>query len=221
MGQPGPAATGLEPALLRAELARAREELLAREAEVERLREELAAVEEERRRICDEYVASLDRATEVGNLYVTLRRLHGSLDRGEVLDVLGEVLANLVGTEEFAVLERRGEGVRVVRSMGLAPDRLGALVTLQGALGRVAAAGRIAIGPALEPGPGGPEELTAWIPLRAGEREVGAIAVFRLLGQKPGLGAGDLELFEVLSAHAGLALRSAELSARRAEELPA
>jgi hypothetical protein len=48
--------------------------------------------------------------------------------------------------------------------------------------------------------------LTAAVPLRIDGQATGVIAVFRLLEQKAGLDPTDLELFDVLSRQAAMAL---------------
>ena len=48
--------------------------------------------------------------------------------------------------------------------------------------------------------------LTASVPLVLESRVTGAITVFNLLGQKPGLEPVDLQLFDLLASHAATAL---------------
>jgi GAF domain-containing protein len=48
--------------------------------------------------------------------------------------------------------------------------------------------------------------LTACVPLHAGSRVVGVLALFRLLEHKPELEGADVELLELLAVHCGLAL---------------
>jgi hypothetical protein len=55
------------------------------------------------------------------------------------------------------------------------------------------------------------------VPLRLGESTTGAIAIFRLLPQKPGLEPLDYELFDLLGTHAAAALYCTGLHARMAE----
>ncbi len=199
---------------LHVELAQAREELEHHRAEAEHLRGRVAELEAENRRVCDQYVASLDRAMDIGNLYVALRRLHGGLNRGEILSALQEIVVNLVGSEELAIFERQGDRLVAASSMGVAPEQLRDVPLGSGPIGRAAAEGRILVADAgAADGPG----LSACVPLKLGEEVVGAIAIFRLLGQKTGIGEGDRELFEVLATHAALALRSAALEERSVE----
>ena len=59
-----------------------------------------------------------------------------------------------------------------------------------------------------------PHPLTALVPLRLAGRITGAIAIYSLLPQKPGIEAIDRELFELLAVHAGMALHCTQLHAR-------
>jgi hypothetical protein len=43
--------------------------------------------------------------SNLANLYVASYRLHGTLDRGEVIAAIQEIIANLVGSEEAALFE--------------------------------------------------------------------------------------------------------------------
>jgi hypothetical protein len=52
----------------------------------------------------------------------------------------------------------------------------------------------------------GDDAITACIPMKIGQRVLGVIAVFRLLPHKGGLNAVDLDLLDLLSTHAAVAL---------------
>jgi hypothetical protein len=105
-----------------------------------------------------------------------------------------------------------------VRSCGIDPKAHHKVALGEGLIGRVVATGETYLA-----GDGAPPraaaleaDLTACIPLKLGERVSGAIALFRLLPQKSGLGALDRELFELLATHAATALYSSGLEARLA-----
>ena len=206
-----PAATVADPVDLEkkrlvAELALAREAVAQANEERERLRARLAEIEQENQRVCDEYVAIQERSTELAHLYVALERIHGGLSRAETLAAIQEVVINVVGSEELAILERRGDRLVLVQSFGIDPEPWRERPAHAGAVGR-AAGGKLFVA-GREPAGGGPgeESLTAAIPLRVGDKVVGAIAIFRLLGHKPVLGDTDQALFDLLSSHAGVAL---------------
>jgi hypothetical protein len=201
------AAGAPDAAQLVAELALAREAIAHANAERERLHERLEEIQAENQRICDEYVAVQEQSTELAQLFVALERIHGGVSRAETLAALQEIVINVLGSEELAIFERRGDTLVLTHSFGVDASALREIPLGRGAIGRSAASGHLYVaGRDGEPSPGD-EDLTAAIPLRAGEEIAGVLAIFRLLGHKPGLDAEDEALFQLLSRHAGLALR--------------
>jgi hypothetical protein len=209
---PGPNPAGgetvdIEKKRLAAELALAREAVEHANEERERLRARLQEIEAENQRVCDEYVAIQEKSTELAQLYVALERIHGGVSRAETLAALQEIVINVIGSEELALFERRGDRLAMVQSFGIDPEPWRDLPADRGAIGAAAAGTLYVAGrDAVKPGPG-EEDLTAAIPLRFGREVVGVVAVFRLLGHKPVLGETDQLLFELISTHAGLALQ--------------
>ena len=151
----------------------------------------------------------LDRLT---NLYVATSRLHESLDRGEVLRAIQEIIINLLGSEELAVFElsEDGSALELVDSFGVEEKKFKRISMTGSQIGKVAQSGQ-----SVE----GKEGLTACVPLMLGDHAVGAVAVFSLLPQKKadGLQQTDRELLELLRAQAGLALYCTRLVKKRAE----
>jgi CII-binding regulator of phage lambda lysogenization HflD len=156
--------------------------------------------------------------SNLASLYVASYRIHGSLDREEVLSTLREILINLIGTEEFIVLEREGDELRCATSFGVDPALVLGVRVGSGKLGEMI--GRptpyvAAVDPdATESG----KRITACVPLRVGERVVGAIVVYRLLEHKTALEACDLELLNLLATHGATALYCSTLHARHQRE---
>jgi hypothetical protein len=203
---PEPSPVDLDRRRLSAELALAREAVAHAAEERDRLRERLAATEAENQRLCDEYVGLQERSTELAQLFVVLERIHGARSREETLAAIQEIVINVVGSEELAVFERRGEALALAQSFGIDPEPLRSLRVGEGVIGGAAAsrrpwiAGREGAASPLE------QDLSAAIPLVAHDETVGVLAVFRLLGHKPGFGESDRTVFDLLSGHAGLAL---------------
>jgi hypothetical protein len=204
-GRSGPDPVDLEKKRLAAELALAREAMEQANEERERLRARLVEIEQENQRACDEYVAIQERSTELAHLFVALERIHSSLSRAETLAAIQEIVINVVGSEELAVFERRGDRLVLLQSFGIDPEPWRERPADRGALGR-AASGRLYVAGREGPPEPGDENITATIPLRVGDRVTGALAIFRLLGHKPVLGETDHALFDLLSTHVGLAL---------------
>ncbi|WP_242392322.1 GAF domain-containing protein [Anaeromyxobacter oryzisoli] len=208
-------AIDLEKKRLVAELALAREAIDHASAERERLRLRLADIEAENRRICDEYVAVEEKSSELAQLFVALDRIHGALTRDEVLGALQEIVINLIGTEELAVLEVQGDRLAPIHTFGVDPEPLRDIALGAGTIGRTAATGVLHLAGRGEPTPED-RDLTACVPLKVGDRVYAVLAIFRLLGHKPGLTEADHAVFELLSSHAGIALHLRAQTARPA-----
>ncbi len=197
----------LERKRLEAELALARESVAHAQAERDRLRARAAELEAENQRLSDEYVAVQERTTHLTQLYVALERLHGGASRADTLAAIQEIVINLVGSEELAVFERRGGALALVHAFGVPPRTLDELDLGGGAIARAAGTGRAYVAGRDAPPGAGEEDLTAAIPLAASDGVQGVLAIFRLLGHKPGLDESDHAVFDLLSTHAGMALR--------------
>ena len=77
----------------------------------------------------------------LANLYVVCCQLHSSLDRREVLAAIREIVVNHIGSEGFAIYERRGENrLRLVESSEGAPA-LREVAFGEGVIGKAAASG--------------------------------------------------------------------------------
>ena len=147
--------------------------------------------------------------SNLASLYTAVTSVHGALDRPTVLSSVQEIVTNLIGSEEIAIFETDAStgGVTLLASTGIEPARYQEIDPGAGAIGRAAATGERLIRP--EGGSlteAGDASLTACIPLEVAGRVVGVLAVFRLLPHKGRLDAIDLDLFDVLAAHAASAL---------------
>jgi len=145
----------------------------------------------------------------LASLYVAVTSVHGALDRPSVLASVQEIVTNLIGSEEMAIFEIDAAhgGLTLLASMGIEPGPYQDIALGAGAIGRAAATGERLIrqqgGSLTEDGDAA---LTACIPLKVAGRIVGVLAVFRLLPHKGWLDAIDIDLFDVLAAHAASAL---------------
>jgi hypothetical protein len=198
-------------AALESEKLRLQQELSDARTELEHFREERAALERqlagaeaESRRAAREYAEVEQRSANLANLYVAAYQLHDTLDRAAVLAAIREIIVNLVGSEEFAVLElSQDDGtLSPAEWSGIAPEELRAIGTDR--IGQIARAGEVFVGQ--QERLAGDLPLTACIPLKVAGHVTGAIAIFRLLAHKPRLEAADRELFDLLATQAGTAL---------------
>jgi hypothetical protein len=183
------------------------------------LRRQLAEIEAANQQYSYQYVEVEQQNNNLANLYVASYQLHSTLDRGEVLAAIKEIVINLIGSEELAIYEMSADGtaLRLVGSFGIDPVTYATVPLGSGIIGKTAVSGEIYL-----PGKGidlarAPREthLTVCVPLKLGEAVSGALAVFRLLPQKKGLEAIDYELFNLLATHAGTALYLTRLHSER------
>lgn len=199
---PGPTAGSDQ---LWTELAAAREALAAVTAERDAVRQRHDELEQAYRRTCDELVEATEHENDLVQLYAALLQIHGAASMEELLQAIQEVVINIIGSEELAVLEVRDGALRLLRSYGIDPDPYQAVPLGQGALGRVAQTGKLHRSD-LDGAPPGEERLTGCIPLRFGGQVVGVVAFWRLLDHKPTLLPSDQEVFDLLTSHGGQAL---------------
>lgn len=203
-------------AQLGGELAASRQELAECRLEVDRLRERIANFEREHRRVCDDYTALEQQIAELGNHCVVMERLHGTLDHGEVLAGIQDVVINVIGSEELAIFEPSDDRRWLVptQTFGVEDRGLGRVAWGSGAIGRAAAEGT---GWTL--GGGAPPaefpDLTACVPLACGDRVAAVLAFWRMLPHKPVFGPADRTVLELLTRHAGTALLLTSPVARR------
>ncbi len=201
---------------------RLQEELLAlRERQArhaqdrEQLQRQLAEIETQNQRFSEEYVEVERQNNNLMNLYVASYRLHGTLDRREVLGTIQEIVANLVGCEEHGIfeLDPASGALRLVASVGIDPAAYEVVPLGHGVIGRAAVAGETYVAGSAPDAAAGTADggITACIPLKLDGRVTGAIALFRLLPQKPALEEVDHELFDLLATHAATALYCTKL----------
>jgi hypothetical protein len=202
---------------LKEQLQQTRRSLQAHERERAQLVSRLGSIDGDNRRFLEQFVALEQQNANLANLYVASYRLHETLDEREVIAALQEILLNLVGSDEHGVftLDEDARHLSLIASNGIQPEAYQDLSVGEGWIGQTIATGRTFIRapgvPALVPREAA---LTACIPLKIGDSITGAIAVFRLLPQKPCLEDVDHEIFDLLASQAATALYCTSLHAR-------
>ena len=202
---------------------RLREELIERiqglESERQDALERLRALEQENRHFARRCVEIEEENNSLANLYVASYQLHSTLDLPEVLRIVVEIVINLIGAEVVSVYahdEKTGR-LEPVATEGRDRDRFPALAVGTGLVGVSVERGEILT---REPGAAGAaEEPLVSIPLRVGDRSIGAIALFSLLVQKEKFNALDHELFALLAGHAATSILAAQLHAQSERKL--
>ncbi len=195
---------------LRGAVAIAEEQHRAAVGELERLRARFEEVAGENQRFAEQYQHIEEQSSNLANLYVASYQLHTSVDRETVLTTIQEIVINLIGSEQVAIYERSNAvEFRLAASFGHGDDLLAEAVNGGDPVARLGR-GDIFRDPAEW------QPLTACVPLKIGERVIGAILVFRLLEHKLSLEVVDHELFDLLAVHASTALYCASLHAQAA-----
>lgn len=191
-----------ERRILERQISLARQEIVRQQLDKARLQKQLDDVEGEYRRFSERYVEVQQHNNDLTHLTVASQRLHESTDRHEVLNAIQEIIINLLGSEELGVFElaEDGKSLRLVNSFGINEERFKSIPLGLGSIGGAALQGKSTI---FE---NGHEGLTACVPLMAGEKVIGAVAVFKLLPQKGKLDAVDRDLLDLLRSQAGVAL---------------
>ena len=172
--------------------------------------EDLAAENEAlRARIESMKTAAEEQMANMASLYIAVNSLHAALDRTAVLASVQDVVTTLIGSEEMAIFEvdRDHRQLNLLASQGIEPGRYRSTTLGEGLIGTSASTGEAVIrkeGGSLERE--GDDAITACIPMKIGQRVLGVIAIFRLLPHKGGLNSVDLDLLDLLSTHAAVAL---------------
>ena len=187
--------------------------------EVEAISQRLLELERENRDFAERYVQIEEENAQLVSLYVASSQLHSTLELADVLKIMIEIVINLIGAEKFAIYaldERSGE----FSSIAAEGDEPAAFPKYQAGVGAVGEA--LASGDASIPSAGSATEKEppiVCIPLRIGDRPVGAILIYRLLVQKDAFTRKDHELFALLGEHAATALVAAQLHQHSKQKL--
>lgn len=180
-------------------------------AQVIELENRLKQVEEENQTLSQTCIQLQEQNEAISNLYVAKHRLHASLDAAEIMNIVTEILVELVGVEEFAILFLEQKTKLLKRVSGRGTDIGSDTVALtEGVLGQVASSGKpFYYESSDEPRP--KDVPLAAIPLKADGTSVGVIAVYQLFPHKDGFTPVDHQLVELVAEHTPSALLSARL----------
>lgn len=142
-------------------------------------------------------------------LHAASARLLQALELGDVYEAIGEIIGNLVGSEEVAIFRHHAADqiFSVVWSVGVEKGTIEQFGLGAGLIGRAAHEGASQF---LSRKPGTPllsheSRLTACIPLRLDREVIGVIVILGLLPQKNGLEWADFELLKFLETYGAVA----------------
>lgn len=191
------------------------DQLERHERERKELKARILELEGSNQKHLENYLEAEQQNASLANLCVASQRLYSTLSRADVLTGIEEIIVNLVGSEELAIIEidERNGRPRLSASFGIPAgtyedlpqetrDRIAACLATREIWVRGVSSEQHAI--------------TACIPLALDGDVRGAIVIFRLLQQKPEVEAADHELFGLLATHAANALYCSSLRAARA-----
>jgi len=178
-------------------------------AEQKSVLELIEAVDRESRTFEEQFREVERQNSNLATLYAAGHALHSSLDREAVLMAIQEIVINLIGSEQFAIV-KADEALTPHALFGVEPARLSGITPGSGIVGRAASEGR----PLALPG-GVPVDATGvrvCVPLVAAGETRGFVLIFGFLPQKSDLVPLDHELFALVGSQAATALHAAELA---------
>ena len=193
---------------LRGDLGALLADLVQQEVDLCALRSDLEAAQAEAARLQEAAARARRRASESASLFVATHRLHVSLDRGQVLRALHEIVVSLLGCEQMALFELGAAPPALVPVSlhGLAPGSLENVRVGEGTIGRAAATGQLWTAAPDEERRERGLRLSACVPLKVDGEVTGVLALFALLPHRGPLGPDDTELLLLLGTHAATAL---------------
>lgn len=188
------------------------------ETENKSILEQLRAVESENQQFAERYVEIEEENNNLANLYVASYQLHSTLDAGEVLKVILEIVINLVGADSFAiyVFDEKTNGLEPVVAEGLPLSSFSRIPMGSGWVGEAVETGDVR---SRDLAGASSEDPVVCIPLRVEDRPVGAIVIHSLLQQKEGFSPLDHELFTLLAGHAATAIFASRLYSQSERKL--
>lgn len=131
------------------------------------------------------------------------KRLEESKDKADAIEGLREIVANLIGCEEIGLFKIEGRNkFAVCWSFGADLENYDLWKALGDAGRERVMRGECQMEMKTPERAGGRTKAQAFVPLRRENQTVGVLAMLRLLPQKNGFDAQDLELFKLLSAEA-------------------
>ncbi|HET7040704.1 MAG TPA: GAF domain-containing protein [Gemmatimonadales bacterium] len=178
----------------------------------------IAELEAELIHLTERALGAEQRLARAAQLYASVSQLHQTADTDEVVTVIKEIVANLVGCEEMGVYDvvPLGPICTYVDGIGLDADRFGTLPPTDALIRSALTSGEVIVmgDPRLHAIHGRP--VSAVVPLLDERTVCGVVVLFQLLRQKPILDSADRDLLEAMAVHAGRALIHARLRERAA-----
>ena len=177
------------------------------------LLELLEAADRESKTFADQFAEVERQNSNLATLYAAGHALHSSLDREAVIGAIQEIVINLIGSEQFAIV-LADEALTPQALFGVEASALVGLTPRTGFIGRAFVERRPLALPR-----GVPTDSTGvrvCVPLVSNGEVRAFVLIFDFLPQKGEITGLDHELFALVGSQAALALHAAELAARGA-----
>jgi len=189
------------------------EKIAALEQEKAQILDQIKRVEEENADFANRYVDIENENNMLANLYIASYQLHSTLDFSEVLQIITEIVINLIGAEEFAImlLDEKVNRLQAVATEGLRKEELPKIELGEGIIGQMAKTGENYFIDDMEHYQKDLTSPLVCIPLKIKEHVIGVIVIYCLLEQKSRFAEVDYELFTLLAGHAATAIFSSKL----------
>lgn len=189
------------------------ERIASLEKEKQEILERIAQVERENRDFAERYVEVESENNNLANLYIASYQLHSTLDFPEVLQIIIEIIINLIGAEEFAILllDEKTNELNAVATEGVEREEIPSVKLGSGVIGSVAKTGDNFFVDDVSVYERDFQNPMVCIPLKIKEHVIGVIVIYKLLLQKKSFAPVDYELFTLLAGHAATAIFSSKL----------
>lgn len=172
--------------------------------ELENIKQEISKADTESHDYYARYLELEEQNETLANLYVTISRLHSTLQFNEVIEIIKEIIINLVGSESFIILwlDEQAKQFQMIAGEGEPLNQQKTFSLGQNVISKAAQSGEIYISMA----DNNSQDPIACIPLKAFGRVVGVIVIYHLLAHKPTFSQTDFELFSLMAEHAASAI---------------
>lgn len=191
--------------------------LLSRIKELEKEKQDILdriqQIENENEDFANRYVEIEAENNNLANLYIASYQLHSTLDFKEVLQIIMEIVINLIGAEEFALMlldEKTGD-LQAVACEGLDRDEIPPVRLGSGLIGQTLQSGESYFIDDMETYQRDILSPMVCVPLKIKDHVIGVLAIYKLLIQKDKFAQVDYELFTLLAGHAATAIFGARL----------
>lgn len=195
------------------EVKRLAERIADLEHEKQEILDRIRQVEEENQDFAARYIEIEDENNNLANLYIASYQLHSTLDFREVLQIITEIIINLIGAEEFAImlLDEKSDEIQAVATEGVEREEIPTVRLGKGVIGQVAQSGENHFVADVEEYQRDFVNPIVCIPLKIKDHVIGVLAIYKLLVQKTEFAPVDYELFTLLAGHAATAIFSSRL----------